>query len=116
MWVVVWQEEVEADFLAFYHIFDILDDPKLDGPRLLRLAAQLPRYQGAVRNRLEYEASLDQKAVEVREGDPTFAPGETMSMSEALARSKGDDMAVLNSLSNDSRNAGLGDLFEYETG
>lgn len=116
MWVVVYREELEADFLTFYRVFDILDEPKLDGPRLLRLASQLPRYQGAVRNRLEYEASLDQRAVEVREGDPVFEPGQTMSMSEAVARSKGDDIAVLNSLSNDSRNAGLGDLFEYETG
>jgi hypothetical protein len=44
-----------------------------------------------------------------------FAPGQTMSMSEALARSQGNEMAVLDSLSKDSNNAGLGDLFEYET-
>lgn len=46
----------------------------------------------------------------------SFAPGQSMSMSEALARSKGDDMAVMQSLNRDSKNAGLGDLFEYETG
>lgn len=38
-----------------------------------------------------------------------------MSMSEALAQTKGNDMAVLESLNRDSGNAGLGDLFEYET-
>jgi hypothetical protein len=48
--------------------------------------------------------------------DERFSPGETMSMGEALARSQGSELGVLNSLSNDSRNAGLGDLFEYETG
>jgi hypothetical protein len=36
-------------------------------------------------------------------------------MSEALARSNGDEMAVLDSLNRDGVNAGLGDLFEYET-
>lgn len=39
-----------------------------------------------------------------------------MSMGEALARSKGNEMGVLDSLSNDSKKAGLGDLFEYESG
>lgn len=47
-----------------------------------------------------------------------FTRGETMSMSEAVARSGGDkdkDMAVLESLNRDSVNSQLGNLFEYET-
>lgn len=120
--MVEFREEVEADFLTFYRVFDIEDEPKLDGPRLLRLASQLPRYAGAVRSRLEYEMQSDQKEAAMREEglsirqQQQFEPGQTMSMAEAVARSRGDEMAVLNSLSKDSQNAGMGDLFEYETG
>jgi len=111
-------EEVEADFLSFYHIFDVELEPQLDGPRFIRLASQLPRYQGAVRNRLEYEAQKSEgSGVSTAQSEPSeFTPGQTMSMGEALARSKGSDIGVLNALSQDSKSAGLGDLFEYETG
>lgn len=47
-----------------------------------------------------------------------FTRGQTMSMSEAVARTSGDksqDMAVLDSLNRDSVNSQLGNLFEYET-
>lgn len=109
-------EEVEADFLTFFHVFDIRDEPKLSGPRLVRLASQLPRYQGAVRSRLEYEVQNMQQPAGTSEEDSRFTPGESMSMGEALARSKGDEMAVLDSLSRESSSSGLGDLFEYEVG
>jgi hypothetical protein len=36
-------------------------------------------------------------------------------MSEALARSRGDDMAVLESLNREGESSQLGALFEYET-
>lgn len=108
---------MEADFLAFYRIFDILDEPKLDGPRFLRLANQLPRYEGAVRRRMEYETQQDEETGgRVQTEDSQFTPGQSMSMGEALARTKGDEMAVLNSLNRDSENSPFGSLFEYETG
>lgn len=47
--------------------------------------------------------------------DSGFTRGQTMSMSEAVAKSSGDDMAVLDSLNRDSHNSALGALFEYET-
>lgn len=116
LWVVEYLSEVEADFLAFFHIFDILDEPKLDGPRFLRLATELPRYQGAVRNRLEYEVQHQEDSVTSSPDADNFRAGESMSMGEALARAKGNDMAVLDSLNRDSQNSALGALFEYETG
>lgn len=50
--------------------------------------------------------------------DGRFEAGQSMSMSEALSRSKGTsgDMAVLESLNRDSQNSPFGALFEYETG
>jgi hypothetical protein len=102
---------------VFYRIFDILAEPKLDGPRFLCLANQLPRYDGAVRRRMEYEAQQNEETgARAQTEDSQFAPGQSMSMSEALARSKGDEVAVLNSLNRESKNSALGALFEYETG
>lgn len=103
----------------FYQIFDIYEDPRLTGVRFIRLATQVPRYDGAVRRRMEVEASEgNPEASGQYNGDDTFTPGQSMSMSEALARSKGGDgdMAVLQSLNRDSENSALGSLFEYETG
>jgi hypothetical protein len=112
-------DEIEADFIVFYRIYDIYDDDRLDGPRFLRLTNQLVMYEGALRRKLtvdvqETEGSGGNTSTATT-NDSGFTPGQTMSMSEALARSKGDEMAVLESLSRDSQSAGLGDLFEYET-
>lgn len=117
MWVLSYMDEIEADFITFYRIYDIEEDSRLDGPRFLRLATQLIMYEGAVRRRLEIDTSdrNEQSGVATHTEDSGFEPGQTMSMSEALSRSKGNEMAVLESLSRDSNNAGLGDLFEYET-
>lgn len=113
LWVLEYPDEIEADFITFYHIYDILTDERLDGPRFLRLSTQLILYEGAVRRKLTIDN--EDVDVDVTTQDSGFAPGQSMSMNEALARSKGDDMAVLESLNRDSGNAGLGDLFEYET-
>ena len=117
MWVFEYEDEIEADFIHFYGIYDIWTDERLDGPRYLRLAKQLVLYEGAVRRKMtiDHQDELGSGEVTYTSEDGDFAPGQTMSMGEALARSKGDDMAVLESLSKDSNNAGLGDLFEYET-
>lgn len=106
----------------FYRIYDILEEERLTGVRFVRLATQLPRYDGAVRRRLEQE--FNQEQVDVSGGysqddpDGRFEAGQSMSMSEALSRSKGNDgdMAVLDSLNRDSQNSPFGSLFEYETG
>lgn len=47
--------------------------------------------------------------------DQGFTRGQTMSMSEAVAKTSGNEMAVLDSLNRDSQNSALGALFEYET-
>lgn len=109
------EDEIEADFIVFYKIYDIFNDDNLDGPRFVRLASQLPNYDGAVRRRLEREIQQDSEGSGVTASADEFSPGQTMSMNEALSRSKGGDMAVLESLSRDSVKDGLGDLFEYET-
>lgn len=113
-------DEIEADFLAWYKIFDLYNEPGLTGERFLRLSSQLPRYDGAVRRRIEMEQMEKQQSGDVDyDVDETgFTRGETMSMSEAVARSGGEkdkDMAVLDSLNRDSVNSQLGNLFEYET-
>ena len=93
----------------------------MTGERFLRLSAQLPRYDGAVRRRIEMEQMEKQQADDVSyDVDETggFTRGQTMSMSEAVARTGGDkdkDLAVLDSLNRDSVNSQLGNLFEYET-
>lgn len=118
MWVLDYRDEIEADFIAFYRIYDIEEDPRLDGPRFLRLTAQLIYYEGAVRRKLTIDTQNHEQSdgiTQHTQDDSSFTPGQTMSMSEALARSQGDEMAVLESLSRDGASAGLGDLFEYET-
>ena len=47
--------------------------------------------------------------------DSGFTRGESMSMSEALARSSGTDLDVLKALNREGENSTLGALFEYET-
>lgn len=99
----------------FYRIFDYLDEPRLTGPKFLRLAQQLPRYDGAVRRRIEME-QMEKQQDQTYEVDETgFTRGESMSMTEALARTKGSDQDVLNALNREAANSPLGALFEYET-
>lgn len=69
-----------------------------------------------MRRKLTIEAQEQVDDIDVEKYGDGFEPGQSMSMSEALARSKGDDLAVMESLNKDSMNAGLGSLFEYETG
>lgn len=47
--------------------------------------------------------------------DSGFTRGESMSMTEALARANGSDIDVLNALNNEAKSSPLGALFEYET-
>lgn len=117
LWILEYTDEIEADFIVFYRVVDIEREPWLDGPRFLRLANQLPLYEGAVRQKMTVEAQKQQ--ISESGGSPAsegeFTPGQTMSMSQALAQSRGDDMAVLNSLNRDGAGSVHGDLFEYET-
>ncbi len=48
-------------------------------------------------------------------GEAGFTRGESMSMGEALARSSGTDLDVLQALNREGENSPLGALFEYET-
>lgn len=45
-WVFSSLDEIEADFLRFYHIFDPFDS--IEGHRFFRLVKALPHYGGAV--------------------------------------------------------------------
>lgn len=47
--------------------------------------------------------------------DSGFTQGQSMSMAEALAKSKGTDMDVLQTLNREAEASPLGALFEYET-
>lgn len=107
-------DELEADFLRFYQIFDYLEEPRLDGPKFIRLATQLLLYDGAVRRRVEMDQDAESNPVYESE-DSDFTPGQTMSMDEALARSQGDDNATLHALNRENANSAFGPLFEYET-
>lgn len=86
-----------------------------DGPKFLRLAARLPLYEGAVRKRIE----IDMQKEEEKEGSKKFHQdyddGEprTMTMREALARSKGNDDDVLKALNEDASKSAFGALFEH---
>jgi hypothetical protein len=84
---------VESDFSVFHRIRDYTE---LDGHRFLRLAAQLPLYEGALRMRI----TLQQQEEEDRGNQGTSGRG--MTMQEALA----------STLNADAQNP----LFEYTTG
>jgi hypothetical protein len=70
-------------------------------------------YEGAVRRKLTIDTQDDAQPDDSEGGE--FQPGQSMSMSQALARTSGDSASALDSLNRDSNNAGLGDLFEYAT-
>lgn len=116
--------EIETDFLVFYRIFDFRTEKKLSGPKFIRLATQLPRYDGALRRRLEMEARIEgpgDSYDSVQHGYETAdstepAPGQSMSMKEALARGQGNPDGVLHAMNNEHANTQFGALFEYEVG
>lgn len=114
--------EIEADFLSIYHIFDYEDEPGLGGAKFIRLVNQLPLYDGAVRRRIEFdqqkesEGPGESRTYSYDSEDPQFQQGQTMSMKEALARTQGDDTAVLHSLNEQHKGSQFGALFDYETG
>lgn len=95
--------------MAIYHQVNY---DALDGPQFLRLANKLVYYEGAIRKKLQIENEESKKSGANRDYDDDSMP-ESMSMSEALARSKKDDTGVLNALNEDSHRAHAGDLFEY---
>lgn len=113
--------EIEADFLSIYHIFDYEDEPGLGGAKFIRLVLQLPLYDGAVRRRIEFDNESEGPG-ESRtysydsEPDERFQPGQTMTMNEALARSTGDEDAALHAMNQVHSNSQFGALFDYETG
>lgn len=89
--------------------------------KFVRLTLQLLRYDGAVRRRIEiesegYEGSGESRTYSYDSEDSQFQPGQSMSMNEAIARSKGDDDAVLHALNQEHANSQFGALFDYETG
>jgi hypothetical protein len=110
--------EIEADFLAIYQIFEFRDDERLTGPKFIRLATQLPRYDGAVRRRLEMEAQSEGSGDSTDQGQYADQPasGQTMSMKEALARGQGNPDGVLHAINQEHANSQYGALFEYEVG
>lgn len=101
-------DEIEADWLSIYHQISYDD---LDGHKFLRLTMQLPLFQGALRQRLEIMNQEKEKGG----GQSSMEPKRTMSMREAAARTKGDDLEVLNSL-NSGDQGEFGPLFEYAKG
>jgi len=114
-----YRDEIEADFLSIYHIFDWDEEPGLGGAKFIRLILQLPLYDGAVRRRIEIdfsEGSGESRTYSYDSEDPQFQQGQQMSMKEALARTQGDDTAVLHALNQEHSGSQFGALFEYETG
>lgn len=85
----------------------------MDGPQFLRLAAKLPFYEGALRKKLQMEAE-EKDPEKDREYEDETMP-KTMSMTEALARGKGNHTQVLHALNEDSHRAHAGALFDYST-
>lgn len=86
----------------------------LDGPKFLRLATRLPMYQGCLARRLEMERAEEEDSMEpeVSYESEQYEGPRTMSMSEAVARKKGGDQAVLDQLNQDGMNSAFGPLFE----
>lgn len=92
----------------------------MGGAKFIRLINQLPLYDGAVRRRIEIDwengGSGESRTYNVDSQDSGFQPGQSMSMNEAIARTQGDETAVLHALNDEHSKSQFGALFEYETG
>lgn len=98
---------------------DYEDEPRLDGPKFCRLSSQLPRYDGAVRRRMESEMADEgtgDSHVRYELDNVNVNTGQTMTMKEAVARGKGDSDGVLHALNQEHSRSQFGALFEYEVG
>jgi hypothetical protein len=98
-----------------------MDHPGLGGAKFIRLVLQLPLYDGALRRRIEFEQAEEgpgeSRTYNVEPSqEPEFQKGQQMSMKEALARTQGDETAVLHALNEQHSGSQFGPLFEYETG
>jgi len=119
-WIVNYLQDIRADFFAIYHIHD-WDD--LDGPLFISLVERLPMYEGALQGRIRLEneaeenqntlgrAIADSSAGYEQQNDTGWAPGQTLTLAEALS---GD--AQLRAMQEESVKQGWGDLFEIKTG
>lgn len=113
LWIVNYLQDIRADFFAIYHIPDWED---LDGPLFVSLAERLPMYEGALQGRIkldnaiDYESNVDTSSDDSYES-PQYAPGQSISMSDAVSGN-----AQLMALNKESNAAGMGNLFEIKTG
>lgn len=73
-WVLEYEADIDADFLAIYGIdLEVCD---MTGPRYLALAHRLSAYQGVMAARAEEEREKPAATPEVREAPPTTAPAQ----------------------------------------
>jgi hypothetical protein len=118
-WIVNYLQDIQADFFAIYHVPDWED---LDGPLFVSLAERLPLYEGALQGRMKLEESAEDSDDDMDDiddlnynytprNDAKWAPGQTLSMAEALS---GDSR--LHALNKESQRDGWGDIFEMTTG
>lgn len=87
------------------------------GPEFLMFASHLPYYQGAVRalfEAQEYSADMAAGSDEHAGQSPYGSPGQSMTMAEALAKGRGDELGVLDALNQENMNSPFGALFERE--
>lgn len=109
LWITNYDQDIHADFFAIYHI---MDWESLDGPLFIALAERLPMYEGAVQSRMRLESSTEgTDPVAVDNSSNNWAPGQTMTMTDALS---GD--AKLLAMQNESVAQGWGDIFEIQKG
>lgn len=81
MWVLDHENDIDADFLAIYHID--LEQVEVSGPRYFHLAHRLTAYTGVMAARAEQE----------RESSPSSTPTRTSS-TPATARGDGETREV----------------------
>lgn len=93
-------------------------DDYTSGPEFLMFASRLPYYEGAVKaifqagmNKADMPAGVEYAGQSPN--DP-YSPGQSMTMAEALARTQGNEMGVLDALNNEGMNSTFGALFERE--
>lgn len=108
-WLTSYMDDIRADFFAIYHISDW---ESLDGPLFISLAERLVFYEGALQGRIKTESSENEPSgTHITSSGTEYAPGQTMSMAEALS---GDSKLL--ALNDQSQKDGWGDLFEIQKG
>lgn len=97
-------DELEADFISFYGVWDF---EELDGPRFLRLASKIIYREGALRAKIQIDVTELEESGEM----PQSKPVKTIKMSDAMSKHI-DDIAAIEA---ENIAAGEAPLFERVT-